>query len=121
MKKIDFAIHLLSAARTALDTDTRHIRTVALLALLELSRRGGVDWHSSTSIAAALNITTPFLSSTVRKDISLGLLEKRKGKRLPGTGGIDPLDYRITAKGQCIVAKLLDTSALTSPTQPVAV
>jgi len=105
MTKLDFAIHLFATARHLGNGQAHRVPVVALLALMILSRRSE-EWHSGTSVAQGIDgMTSNTLTCSTRGAIEAGLLEKR-----PLAGGVNgALEWRITPKGQRIVAKLLNT------------
>jgi hypothetical protein len=105
MTKIDFAIHLFATARHLGNGQAHRVPVVALLALMILSRRAD-EWHSGTSVAEGVTgMTSNTLTCSTRGAVAEGLLEKR-----PLAGGVNgALEWRITPKGQRIVAKLLNT------------
>jgi hypothetical protein len=115
MKKIDFAIHLFSAARVATEAATSRVPTISLLIMLEMSRRDPEAWHAGPSLAAALGIPCNRITTCCRGAVAAGFIQTRLGRRAPGAIGVDPLDWRVTPKGQQVVAQLLDTGSLTSP------
>jgi hypothetical protein len=112
MTKLDFAIHLFSTARQVGDGQAHRVPVVAMIALMILSRRPG-EWLSGSRITAGIKgMTSSTLICCTRGAIVEGLLEKR---RL--VGGVNgALEWRITPKGQRIVALLLNTETpATSP------
>lgn len=113
MTKIDFAIHLFATARHLGNGQAHRVPVVALLALMILSRKAD-DWHSGTAVAEGVTgMTSNTLTCSTRGAVEAGLLEKRP--LLGGTNGA--LEWRITPKGQRIVARLLNTETQTSATR----
>lgn len=105
MTKLDFAIHLFAQARVLTTGEASRVPVVAMISLLFLAKRAG-EWVTGTDLAAAAPTLTPnvILTST-RRAVEAGLLECR-----PYEGGVNGArEWRITNKGQRIVAKLLST------------
>lgn len=106
MTKLDFAIHLFTAARTITSGSAARVPVVSLLMLLILSRRPG-EWMPGPELAAGVpTMNSSTLVSCTKAALEAGLLERRAI-----AGGVNgALEWRATAPGLRIVEKLMKTA-----------
>jgi len=111
MKKIDFAIHLFSAARFIGSSHPQRVPVVSLLMLLILAKEP-TEWVPGSVLAHPIDgLSSNTLASATRTALDSGLLEKRAI-----VGGVNgALEWRITPSGQRLVERLLDTSETPIP------
>lgn len=104
MTKLDFAIHLFTAARSIGSGSVHRVPVVSMLMLLVLSRRPD-EWISGTGLADLVaNMSSSTMVSSTRSAVEAGLLDRR-----PIAGGFNgALEWKITPAGQRMVVQLLE-------------